>query len=268
MKKHTYSCLPVSFYKDFFSGKMDIVDWSVRGAALGLDAVDINALFFQNLSLNDLRALHTQLALPILMVSCYSDFTNPSGDLRRRAVEEMRVCMEKTAALGGSWVRLTAGQWYPNQEEGETLRAVGECFRECCAAAADCGVGVLLENHSKPGAWRYPDFNFNLKRFLCLWETLQALPVSINFDIANAYALTDWRQLLAAVSGRIATVHINDLKSREPLVFCVAGEGIVPAAEMVSAIRASGFEGPLCLEEAGFDGWEGMRRAIAFTKSL
>ena len=263
------SCLPVTFYPDFFAGKTDIVQWSAQGKVLGLDMVDINALFFQDLSLEDLRAIREQLTLPVLMVSCYSDFSNPDPALRKVAVEEMKVCIDKTEALGGSWVRLTAGQHYPGQDEAETICGICECFRECCDYGAKHHVGVLMENHSKPGAWEYPDFNFDFGRFLHLWEVLREIPLlSVNFDIANAYALEDWRTLLKVVSGRIATVHINDLASVTPLKFCVAGDGIVPAAEMMAEIYKTGFQGVLCLEEAGFDGLEGMKRAIGFTKTL
>jgi hypothetical protein len=49
MEQIKYSCLPVTFYQDFFAGGKSIVQWSAEGAKLGLDAVDINALFFRDI---------------------------------------------------------------------------------------------------------------------------------------------------------------------------------------------------------------------------
>lgn len=262
------SCLPVSLYQEFFSGALDIPGWAAEGAALGLDSVDIHARFFQGLSVQALREMRNHLALPLCMVSCYNDFTNPAPAARDAAVLEANEILEKAAALGANWVRLTAGQYYPGQDEADTIQWVCECFQTCCSFAKELGVEVLIENHSKPGAWTYPDFNFHIGRFLRLWESLQALPVYVNYDIANAYALGDWRILLNAVSGRIATVHINDLSSVQPLAFCVAGTGLVPIADILHAIRKTGFNGPLCLEEAGFLGREGLRQGIAFVKCL
>ena len=147
-------------------------------------------------------------------------------------------------------------------------RRVYDCFQTCCERAEKLGLTVLLENHSKPGAWQYSDYNFNLTRFLQLWEVLKPLPISINFDTANAYALTQWRQILNAVAGRIQTVHINDLSSVEPLTFCLAGAGIVPMEEILDAVYATGFCGDICLEEAAFMGWEGIEKATAYTLEL
>jgi sugar phosphate isomerase/epimerase len=73
---------------------------------------------------------------------------------------------------------------------------------------------------------------------------------------------------LNAVSGRIATIHLNDLASVEPLAFARVGEGIVPLEEMVRAVYATGYEGPICIEEAGFQGWEGTVKAVEYTCQL
>ena len=112
------------------------------------------------------------------------------------------------------------------------------------------------------------NFRLRAKHFLQLWERLRSLPIHINFDTANAYALKDWKRILNAVAGRIATVHINDLASVEPLAFCLAGDGIVPMEEILNAVYATGFRGDICLEEAAFQGWDGIERAVAYTLDL
>ena len=156
---------------------------------------------------------------------------------------------------------------YPYGEVRVTV-VMGEDAAANNAVAQAAGVGILLENHSKPGAWQYPDYNFHMERFLMLWEKLKDLPIHINFDTANSFALGDWKRILDAVAGRIATVHLNDLASVEPLAFTLVGDGIVPMEQMLDAVYATGFAGDLCIEEAAFRGFEGIELAAAYTKNL
>lgn len=262
------SCLPVSLYSEFFSGQRTIPQWSQQAQQLGLGAVDINALFLREKSLDEIAQIAQQLTVPVLMVSAYSDFTLPDDEKRAEALQTALADMERAAAIGAKFIRLTAGQAYPGEDDKVMCQRVYDCFRVCADAAAKLGLTILLENHSKPGAWQYPDYNFHLERFLGLWEVLKDLPIQINYDTANAYALKDWKRILQAVSGRIATVHLNDLASIEPLSFAQVGEGIVPMQEILDAVYATGFTGHLCIEEAAFRGWTGIENAAAYTINL
>lgn len=262
------SCLPVSLYSEFFAGERTIPQWSRQAQQIGLDCVDINALFLREKSDDEIAQIRQQLTVPVLMVSAYSDFTLPSDTARAEALETAAADIRRASAIGAKYIRLTAGQAYPGEQDSVACRRVYDCFGKCVDIAKREGVEILLENHSKPGAWQYVDYNFNMERFLALWDTLKELPIHINFDTANSYALTDWKRLLNAVSGRIATVHINDLASVEPLAFSLVGSGIVPLEEMLDAVHATGFNGHLCIEEAAFMGWEGIEKAAAFTIDL
>lgn len=262
------SCLPVSLYKEFFAGDRTIPQWSSQAKALGLGSVDINALFIREKSLYEIRAIRSELTVPVLMVSAYSDFTLPDPSARAQALQTALEDMDRAAAIGAKYIRLTAGQAYPGEDDAVMCQRVYDCFKVCCEKAQQLGLTILLENHSKPGAWQYIDYNFHLEHFLLLWDKLKELPISVNFDTANAYALTDWQKILDAVAGRIATVHINDLASIEPLQFCLAGSGIVPMEKIVDAVFATGFRGDICLEEAAFMGWEGIEKATAYTLAL
>lgn len=262
------SCLPVSLYKEFFAGDRTIVQWSKQASQLGLDSVDINALFIREKSMEEIAEIRAQLTVPVLMVSAYSDFTLPDATARAEALQTALEDMERAAAIGAKYIRLTAGQAYPGEDDAVMCQRVYDCFAICCERAEKLGLTILLENHSKPGAWQYVDYNFDLAHFLQLWQVLKPLKISVNFDTANAYALTQWRQILDAVAGRIQTVHINDLSSVDPLTFCMAGAGIVPMEEIMDAVYATGFRGDICLEEAAFLGWEGIEKAVEYTIQL
>ena len=262
------SCLPVSLYPEFFSGERTVAEWSKQAKDLDLDAVDINALFLRNKSIEEIKQIRAELTVPVLMVSAYSDFTLPSDEERAAALATAIEDMHRASAIGARYIRLTAGQAYPGEKDEDMIRRIRECFVKCAEVAEEVGLVILLENHSQPGAWKYPDFDFHMERFLTLWDELKDLPIAVNFDTANAYALKDWKRLLDAVTGRIATIHLNDLASVEPLAFARVGEGIVPLEEMVRAVYATGYTGPICIEEAGFQGWDGTVKAAAYTRKL
>lgn len=264
----TISCLPVSLYKEFFEGRLTIPEWSKKAKEFGLSSIDINALFIREKSEEDIAAICRELSVPVLMVSAYSDFTHPDESERKKVIETAKADMKRAAAIGAKYIRLTAGQHHPDADEGEMLAWVKEGFGACAETSRETGVTILLENHSQPGAWAYPDYVFDTERFLKTWDALSELPIGVNFDTANAYALGDWKRLLAAVAGRIETVHLNDLTAVDPLGFALVGAGIVPLSDMMDAINQTGFCGAVCIEEASFTGWDGISRAADFAKEL
>jgi len=262
------SCLPVSLYSKFFDRSLSIQTWSNRAKKLGLDAIDINALFLKDMSEEEIKQIRSELALPVFMVSAYSDFTNPSAEKREQILHTAIQDMYNSSAIGAEYIRLTIGQHHPDCDDSLQLSYARECFEKCSEISRETGLKILLENHSKPGAWDYPDYVFDIDRFIAAVNVLEDLPVAINFDTANAYALGDWKKVLNAVAGKIDTIHINDLKSVSPLAFELAGNGIVPIPEIVSAVLDTGFNGGVSLEEASFLDWYGIARGIDYTKCL
>lgn len=262
------SCLPVSLFSAFFDGTMDLPAWSEQAGQMGLDAVDLNIRCLKNLQRSAAEALAEALPVPVLMVTTYSDFTNPDPACRKQAVALAKDHIAMTAALGGNYLRLTAGQAYPGLSEDAAIGGVYDCFAACMPAAEAAGVRLLIENHSKPGAWQYDDFDFHFDRMVRLWQRLQALPIGVNYDTANAFALHRWQELLDVFRGRIETVHVNDLISVDPLNFCCIGDGIVPIGAQLEALFAAGFRGPVCIEEAGMQGLEGIRRSVGETRRM
>ncbi|MBR3640938.1 MAG: sugar phosphate isomerase/epimerase [Oscillibacter sp.] len=262
------SCLPVSLFQDFFDRKFTLEDWASYAAELGMDYVDINRRCLLDMSVSQAEAVRGKLARPIMMVTTYSDFTNPDPAALNEAVEAAKVDIALCEALGAKYLRLTAGQDYPNQRDEDMIERIYRCFETCVPLAQKAGLGLLLENHSKPGAWTYVDYDFHFDHMLKLWEKLKALPIGVNFDTANGFALKDWKTIADAFGDRIETVHINDLASVEPLKFSLVGEGIVPQIKILAEVFRLGFHGPICIEEAGFRGKEGIAAAYQNTKTI
>ena len=106
------SCLPVSLYSQVYSGEISITKWSEMAKDMGLTSIDINALFMKNMSLKEIEAIRETLALPVFMVSTYSDFTISDPQRRAEEVELAKENIRKVGAIGGKAIRLTAGQAY------------------------------------------------------------------------------------------------------------------------------------------------------------
>ena len=60
------SCLPVSLYPEFYGGTRTIPQWAAEASALGLDMVDINALFLREKSEEQIRTIRQELTVPVL----------------------------------------------------------------------------------------------------------------------------------------------------------------------------------------------------------
>lgn len=267
-QKTEISCLPVSVFPELRSGLLSLSDWALFGKEIGLDAIDINVQCISVLDIQQLVNLRKELCRPVLMVTTYSDFSNPEREARQAAILKAKQDIEKASLLGARYIRLTAGQRYPDCSDVQTAEQIADCFESCICAAQNAGVSVLLENHSKPGAWQYDDYNFHMDRMCLLWEKMKHLPIKINYDTANAFAINGWKELIDMFGDRIETVHINDLESVSPLRFCCISEGVVPLEQQLQYLISNGFHGPFCIEEASMKGLPGIRHAVEKTKEL
>ena len=262
------SCLPVSLFSEFYDKKTDLPIWSSQAAQIGLDYIDINIRCLLGMDTENAAALSETLTVPVMMVTTYSDFTNPDVAAMNTAVEQAKQDIRVSASLQAKYLRLTAGQAHPGQDDTAMIDRIYRCFEACIPVAEEAGIGLLIENHSKPGAWQYDDFDFHFERMVKLWERLQDLPIGVNYDTANAFALHRWQELLDVFRGRIETVHVNDLISVDPLKFVCIGDGIVPLQKQLDVIFASGFQGAICIEEAGMEGLDGIGRSVRHTRRL
>lgn len=265
-----WSCLPVSLFPPLISGEMRISEWVDAARQMGLDAVDLSILFVRQRTPMGLKEVRSQLGgMPVAMITTYPDFTQPDENLRAKelahAVSDIAVASE----LGAEFIRLTAGQVHEGLSDEASIGAVRDCFEVCCEKAKRWGVGVLLENHSKPGAWENPDFDFHTQRFLALVDALKDLPVGINFDTANTYALgDDAPAVFEQVFDRVKSIHINDIRDVDRLEFVGIGDGTAPISSIFSIAKARGYDGLMSIEEVGREGLQGIQRSISRAKAL
>ena len=264
------SCLPVTLFKDIISGKSTIGEWAAYAKELGLDGLDLSVLCVKDrtpVCVTAARKALEQEEMGCVMITTYPDFTNPDEIQRERELAFANADVALASALGAKYLRITAGQVYDLEDEDKALEIVKKYFLSVKETADKLGVKLLFENHSKPGAWENPDYLFDTRRFLKLAELLKDTDIRINFDTANTVAFGDDAvEVFKKILPQIETIHVNDLKAPGGVDFMVCGRGVAPIKEIFAEAKKAGFDGWVCIEEAGFQGKEGIAEAVNFTR--
>ena len=264
------SCLPVSFFQQIIDGEMSIRQWARTGREVGLDGVDLSVLFLESLEDGYLSGLREEIVsegMRVAMVTSYPDFTNPDPEERAREIEKEKGYIEAVGKLGGELIRMTSGQAHPGLAEEDGIRWALEGLRACEEAGRKSGVKLVLENHGKPGCWRYTDFDQPTHIFLALADGLASSSIGINFDTANPIAYgDDPLPILERVMDRIVSIHAADTSTRGALNHVLLGTGLVPFDRLFAFLKERGFEGWICMEENSRLGVQGVRDAAAFVR--
>jgi sugar phosphate isomerase/epimerase len=264
------SCLPVSFFADIFSGRMALGEWLRLAGTLDLDATDFSIRFLESHEDRYLEGLRRQIedsGLELGMIACYSDFTQPEAAARAREREAMRRHLAAAARLGAQFVRVTAGQGRPGLDRDAAIGWAVEGIGSLLEEAARLGLQLVFENHTKPGVWDYADFAQPLEVFFAILDRLQGTALGVNFDTANTLVVgADPLEVLGRVRDRLATVHASDTRRPGCLEPVVLGTGRVPFPKIFQALRRSGFDGWICIEEASGCGLDGVRQAVDFVR--
>jgi len=261
------SCLPVSFFPDITAGRMSIREWAGMARSLGLDAFDLGVVLIRNHTPTYLASLRRDIreeGIGIAMITDYPDFTHPDPVQRRREAAYLTRDIALAGELGARFLRVTAGQNHPGVPVERQVATAVACLREAAREAEEYGVTLVLENHSKPGAWDHYDLTYDPAAFLAVADGIAATPIGLNFDTANAVACgADILSLLGSVADRVVTVHAADTAAAGEFRPVVVGSGAVPFVEAFRLLRNRGFDGWICIEEWSGTGRDGVARAVA-----
>jgi sugar phosphate isomerase/epimerase len=263
--------LPVSFYADIIAGRMHLRDWARMGAELALDAVDVTILFFPDHSAQALARARREVegeGMALTMMSTYPDFTHPDPAERARELEREREAVEVGAALGVQYVRAIAGQAHPETAREEGIGWAVEGLHRLVEATRGSGVTVVYENHDQAGVMRYQDFSARQDIFLAIVDGTADIGLPVNFDTANATALTpDPLALLERVLRRVVTVHAADTSRVNGRYRpAVIGAGEAPIGAVLQRLRQARWDNWVCIEEASGQGRPAVEEAVRFVR--
>lgn len=266
------SCLPVSIFGDICSGKMDLVDWAKAAKEIGYDGIDISIMFIKNRTPTYLAELKRQLdevGLPIVMMTTYPDFTHPSEEQRERELLYLRGDVALCSELGVKYLRILAGQERLEVSAEDCVKWVVDAFHDIDKCAKRFGVGLVFENHGKPGAWNCVDFTYDPQNFLKICDHIRDTDIRVNFDTGNVTAYgEDPMGVLPKVLDLVDTIHVTDMREKGVFGPTVIGTGVTPNREVFRYLKEQKFGGWLCIEEASGYGLDGIRKVYRDVKAM
>ena len=281
-------------YLDEIAGTrtMSVFEWVEMARGLDADGLEMYEGFFTSLDSAYLEKLHDAIrtagfAMP--MLCCSPDFTNPSPDARKQAVEHEAAMIRVARVLGGprTVCRVLTGQRYPEVSRDQGIEWVVEAITALLPVAREYGIILGLENHYKDGFWRYPEFAQKQEVFLAV---LDAIPeceyFGVQYDPSNAIvAGDDPVALLECVADRVVSMHasdrflvpgasLEDLRQSDgtlgyspSLRHGVTGKGLNDYTAIFRILAQHGYEGWISIED-GMNGMDEMAESLAFLRKM
>jgi sugar phosphate isomerase/epimerase len=286
------SAFPKCFLEDIAERRMSVFDWIRMAGSLDADGLEMYDGFFTSLDNGYLDGVGEAIqaggfAMP--MLCCSPDFTNPSSDERKRAVERHVRLIAVTRRLGGprAVCRVLSGQRYPEVSRSQGLAWVVECIEALLPAAKQHDIVLGLENHYKDSFWKYPEFAQKQDVFL---ELLAAISdrthFGVQYDPSNAIvAGDDPIELLQLVADRVVSMHASDrylaegtsleeLKQSDGtlgyspnLRHGVTGKGLNDYCAIFRILAEHHYRGWISIED-GMNGMGEMAESLAFLRRM
>ena len=266
------SCLPVSLFADINSGTMSLEDWFKAAPSLNLDGVDISMMFIRDHTaayLGHLQKMIKDTGVQVIMATTYPDFTHPDKLQREREFLYFARDIALCAQLGIPYLRVLAGQAHPETSIKDGIRWAIDGIRRSADVADRLGVKLLYEDHSKPGAWDYVDFSYPPEIFMEIMDGIWDTSVGLNFDTGNLVAYgQDPLPILKQVLPKVETIHVTDMAEYGKMSPVLIGTGVTPNKECFAYLKEQGWDKWLCIEEASYNGLDGIRQAVENTRRI
>jgi len=176
-------------------------------------------------------------------VACFIGFFNQQTESEYRRAREADVRrLQQAADLGARSVLAVTGPRGPMRQE-EAERQLVRALHEIGPVARDLGVKIALEpiHHMYREQWT---FLTTLAQGLRIVEEVDDAAVGLMFDAYHLWQEPGLLDTLAAAKGRITGCQINDWRpiTRSLDDRAIMGEGCIPLADLLGAVRAAGFD--------------------------
>jgi sugar phosphate isomerase/epimerase len=272
---------------------MSVFDWiAMAGAGLEVEGLEMYDRFLTSLDRDYLlqvaEAVHAA-GFVIPMFLCSPDFTHPDADERKKALDYEARMIEVAHLLGGRGTvcRILSGQQRPGVDREQGIEWVVEAIRQLIPVARSAGVVLGLENHYKDSQWRFVEFALKMDVFLEIVAAVDEREwFGVQYDPSNAIvAGEDPLALLAAVSGRVVSMHASDRYFKDGvtpeqieqargsmgyapyLMHGVVGRGLNDYDRIFQMLSAGEFDGWVSIED-GLNGLAEMQASVGYLVGL
>ena len=189
----------------------------------------------------------------------HPSFIEPDPHYRRVRIDHTRRALSLCAELGAPHITTEpGGPLAPGQSRQEGIDLFVEVLKPLAEHAHDLGVLLLIEPE--------PDLLVETTdQYLEVVERLDAPSIGLNFDVGHAYCVSeDIPAAIARLASHIRHYHLEDIAATRVHHHLVPGTGAIDFAEVIAAIRETGYDGWLTVELYPFldDPDAAARRAI------
>jgi sugar phosphate isomerase/epimerase len=173
----------------------------------------------------------------------YPSFIEPDEGYRRVRIDHTRRALSLCAELGAPHITTEPGGPLAT---GQTRQNGIDVFVEALKPLAEHAhsLGVLLLIEPEPGL-----LCETTDQYLEVAERLNAPSIGLNFDVGHAFCMSeDLPRQIAKLSRHIRHYHFEDIAATRVHHHLVPGTGAIDFAEVVAAIRKTGYDGWLTIE--------------------
>jgi sugar phosphate isomerase/epimerase len=260
-----------------FGKEMTILDFIRFCHENGVKYVELLDCFLSGeRDIKEVKELLKELDMEVSAYSISNDFVLSDSGERRSQVEYMKKSMDTALELGTRIMRVFSG----NKKDGMSLDMaedwIVEGFQEAAPLAEQKGITMVLENHGLLAGKSYQVKN--------IIDRTCSKALKSNADVGN-FMLVNENPLEAVklLKDQIGFLHLKDLKKVDSTEadskVCytaidgsvyqgvVLGKGDVPIPEIITYMKASGYQGFLSIEfEGPGDPAEGTSECIAYAR--
>ncbi len=203
-----------------------------------LDSMERTGLSFSNINAFMMNAVNDYR-----QPYWYPSFIEPDEYYRRVRIDHTRRALSLCAELGAPHITTEpGGPLAPGQSRAEAIDLFVEVLKPLAEHAHEVGVSLLIE--PEPGLLLE-----TTDQYLEVAERVDAPSIGLNFDVGHAYCVSeDLPRAIARLAPHIRHYHLEDIAASRVHHHLVPGTGAIDFAEVVSAIRRTGYDGWLTVE--------------------
>jgi sugar phosphate isomerase/epimerase len=194
--------------------------------------------------------------LRVTMINSFLDIERQEPEFRRHLRARCERLCQIAQALDCPALQVVALSALQGQSWREIRSKVGRSLAELADIAAPFGVRLALEPVTFTPL-------HSLSQALEVLEVAGRDNVGLCLDTFHLWTGgTPWDEVAALDPGRIVVAHLSDVTPRRGSQWgdedrdVLLGDGILPLAEGLEAIRATGYDGVWCVEQMGAYHWE------------
>jgi sugar phosphate isomerase/epimerase len=212
-----------------------LLDVQKRGI---LEAMERSRLAFSNVNAFMMNAINDRR-----QPYWHPSFIEPEPHYRQVRIDHTRRALDLCAELGAPHITTEpGGPLAPGQKRQEAIDLFVEVLKPLAQHAHDRGILLLIE----------PEPELLLEttdQYLEVAERLNAPSIGLNFDVGHAFCVReDLPRAIAKLAPHIRHYHFEDIAATRVHHHLVPGTGAIDFAAVVSAIRATGYDGWLTVE--------------------